>query len=121
MKRYTEEHEWVEMRGDLALVGISAHAAEELGDITFVELPELELTVRQGDVLCAIESVKAASDVYCPVGGTVAEVNTALEEKPELVNESPEADAWLCKLRGVEAAQLDALMTPEQYREYTGK
>jgi glycine cleavage system H protein len=121
MKRYTDEHEWVEVRDDLAWVGISAYAAEELGDITFVELPELDTKVEKGDVLSAIESVKAASDVYSPATGVVAEANGTLEEHPELVNESPEDQAWVCKLSGVNAEELEELMTPEQYQEYIKK
>lgn len=118
MKHYTEEHEWIELQGDLAIIGITQHAAEELGDITFVELPEVGAEFGKGDVLLVIESVKAAADVYCPAAGCVVEVNQALEDRPELINESPEAKAWLCKLSGVAAGDLDGMMTAEQYQAF---
>ena len=115
---YTEEHEWVVVDGDTATVGISAHAANELGDITFVEIPDVGLDVSQGDVLTAIESVKAASDVYSPIGGTVAAVNESLEAQPEIVNDSPEQEGWICKLHSVTAEDLENLMTEEAYLAY---
>ena len=118
MKRYTEEHEWVDVRGDIAIVGITAHAARELGDITFVELPELNIEFAQGDVLSVVESVKAASDVYSPISGTVFEVNTALENNPEQLNVSPEDKAWICKLKNFKKDEFNALMVEEDYIEF---
>lgn len=118
MKYYTEEHEWIELKGDTATVGISEHAAEELGDITFVELPEVGTDFSQGDVLLVIESVKAAADVYAPADGTVSKVNTQLEDRPELINDGPEKEGWLCKLSGVSSDDLDGLMTTDQYQEF---
>jgi glycine cleavage system H protein len=115
MTRYTKEHEWIRLDGATATVGITEHAAHELGDITFVELPAVGAAFSAGDVLLVIESVKAAADVYMPVTGTVAAVNETLEDKPELINESPEQDGWLCQLSGVNAADLESLMTHDQY------
>lgn len=120
MKRYSEEHEWVEVVDGVATVGISAYAAEELGDITFVELPDVGLVVGQGDALCVVESVKAASDVFSPIGGTVQAVNLALEEDPGIVNASADRDGWICKLTEVEESDLDNLMTEEEYEELVG-
>lgn len=117
-KHFTKEHEWVEIEGTKATVGISDHAAHELGDITFVELPQIGKNFKQFDTLAGIESVKAASDIYAPVSGKVAEVNTKLEDAPELVNESAERDGWICKLEGVDASELGALMDAAAYAEF---
>lgn len=118
MMRYTEQHEWVLLKGDTAIVGISAHAAKELGDITFVELPELEDEVGQGEQLAVVESVKAAADVYSPISGVVSEVNEELEDTPELVNESPEDEGWICKLTDVSSDEMDSLMDEAAYKEF---
>jgi len=115
MVRYTKEHEWVDLAGSEATVGITEHAAHELGDITFIELPAVGANFAAGSVLLVIESVKAAADVYCPAAGTVSAVNDELDSKPELVNESPEKNGWLCKLSGVKAADVEGLMTRDQY------
>ncbi|GFO62769.1 glycine cleavage system protein GcvH [Geomonas paludis] len=117
-KFYTKEHEWVEMAGAQATVGISEHAAHELGDITYVELPKIGKSVKQFEALAAIESVKAASDIYAPVSGKVAEVNQALDDAPELVNQGAESQGWICKLEGVNEAELVALMDAAAYDEY---
>ena len=119
MKRFSEEHEWVEVADGVATIGISAYAADELGDITFVELPEVGIVVGQGDALCVVESVKAASDVFAPISGTVTEVNEALEEDPGIINASAERDGWICKLGEIEEADLDNLMGEEEYEELT--
>ena len=118
MKHYTEEHEWIEVKGDLAVIGITAHAAKELGDITFVEVPELSAEFSQGDVLSVVESVKAASDVYSPMSGTVCEINAELEPHPELMNSSPEADGWICKMNKFNDDELQSLMTEEEYTDF---
>ena len=118
MKKFSEEHEWVEFKNGVATVGISAYAAEELGDITFVELPDTGLVVAQGETLCVIESVKAASDVFSPVGGTVSAVNEKLEDNPGMVNDSAEKNAWICQLEEVDAADLESLMSEEEYEEF---
>jgi glycine cleavage system H protein len=118
MKRYSEEHQWVELLDGVATVGITAFAAEELGEISFVELPPMGTAFAQGEVLCVVESVKAASDVFCPVAGIVAAVNAQLEDEPALINASPEKDGWICQLREVAQADLEGLMTEEDYEEF---
>jgi glycine cleavage system H protein len=117
-KFFTKEHEWVEIDGSQATVGISEHAAHELGDITYVELPQMGKSVKQFDTLAGIESVKAASDIYAPVSGKVVQVNEKLEEQPELVNESAEDAGWICKLEAVDAAELGSLMDAAAYAEF---
>ena len=117
MKHYTEEHEWVEVEDGVATMGISEYAARELGDITFVELPENGSEYGQGDVLSVVESVKAASDVFAPVSGRVIATNRMLADRPELVNESPEEDGWICKLGEVDETELENLMTEAEYRQ----
>ncbi|MDD2501498.1 MAG: glycine cleavage system protein GcvH [Geobacter sp.] len=115
---FTKEHEWVKVSGSSAVCGISDHAAHELGDITFVELPAVGKQVKQFEVLAAIESVKAASDIYAPVSGKVVKVNSELEDAPEKVNESAEEEAWMVELELTDAGELAALMTKEQYDDY---
>jgi glycine cleavage system H protein len=115
---YTKEHEWVKIDGDIAAVGITAYAAQHLGDITFVELPAVGKTVKQFEALCAIESVKAASDIYAPLSGTVLSVNEELNARPELVNESPEDAAWMATMKPADVAETSKLMNREQYDEY---
>lgn len=118
MKYYSKAHEWIMIENNEATIGISEYAAEELGDITYVELPIEENDVTIGDTLGVIESVKAASDVYSPISGTVAEVNADLEDNPGLINESAEKEAWICKLSNIDVAELDDLMTPDDYAKY---
>jgi len=120
MKRFSEEHQWVEYDGRQATIGITAYAAEELGEITFVELPDLGGAVSQGEPLCVVESTKAASDVFAPVGGTVVAVNELLEKTPALVNDSPETKAWICRLEEVDEADLENLMTEARYDSLLG-
>lgn len=115
---YTKEHEWVKIDGNIATVGISDYAAHQLGDITFVELPAVGKMVKQFEVLCAIESVKAASDIYAPVSGTVVSVNEALNTRPEVVNESPEEAAWMATMKMTDPSEVAKLMNGEQYDEY---
>jgi glycine cleavage system H protein len=115
---FTKEHEWVKVEGNTGKVGISDHAAHELGDITFVELPKPGKSVKQFEVLAAIESVKAASDIYSPVSGKVLSVNTDLDTTPEIVNESAEEKAWMVKLEIADTSELKKLMTSAQYDEY---
>ena len=118
MKYFTKEHEWVELIGDLAVIGISIHAAEELGDITFIELPEVEDVINKSDQISTVESVKTAEDIYSPIGGTIAEVNTSLEDEPELVNESAEEKGWIVKLSNFSKDDLDGLMSEDEYKQY---
>lgn len=115
---FSEEHEWVEMDGDIATVGISEFAQEQLGDIVFVELPEIGATVTQGDEAGVVESVKAASEIYSPISGEVTEVNEALEGTPELVNEDAQGDGWLFKVRVSDADELDNLMDEKAYKAF---
>lgn len=99
MKHYTKEHEWLSVEGDTVTVGISDHAQTALGDITYVELPEVGRTVAAGEAFAVVESVKAASDVYAPVAGEVVAVNTEIDERPELVNEAAEGEGWFAKIK----------------------
>ena len=115
---YTKEHEWVKINGNVATVGISGYAANQLGDVTFVELPQVGKTVKQFDVLAAIESVKAASDIYAPVSGTVTKINETLDDRPEVVNESAEDAAWIASVEMSNPAELKNLMTQAQYEEF---
>ena len=119
--RFTKDHEWVEVDGDVATVGITAYAAEQLGDIVFVELPPVGKSLKAGDGLAVVESVKAASDVYAPVTGEVTEVNERLRDNPELVNSDPYGDGWMIKVRVSDVSELDDLMTAEEYDEYCEK
>jgi glycine cleavage system H protein len=120
MMHYTKEHEWVKIEGTSATIGISHHAQEALGDITFVELPAIGKVLKAGDALGVVESVKAASDIYAPVSGTVSEVNSALDGSPELINQSPEDKGWLCKLTKITAADADQLMDATNYKTFLG-
>ena len=115
---FTKEHEWIKVTGATGKVGISEHAAHELGDITFVELPKVGKTVKQFDVLAAIESVKAASDIFAPLSGKVLAVNEDLDTTPETVNESAEEEAWMVELEISDSAELKNLMTQDQYNEF---
>jgi len=116
--RYTDQHEWVRLDGDTATVGITKHAAEQLGDVVFVEVPEAGRKVGAGGEAAVVESVKAASDVYAPVGGEVTEGNAALADEPAKVNADPEGAGWFFKLKGVNKAEFDKLMTKAQYDEF---
>jgi glycine cleavage system H protein len=112
---FTKEHEWVKIKEGIGAVGISEHAAHELGDITFVELPKVGTTVKQFGLLGSIESVKAASDIYAPVSGKVIKVNEALDTAPEIVNESAEDAGWMAWVEIADESELKNLMTKEQY------
>jgi glycine cleavage system H protein len=116
--RYTKDHEWIRLDGDVATVGITEHAQSQLGDIVFVELPEIGRKVDQGGEAAVVESVKAASDVYAPASGEVVAVNQALDGAPGAVNEEAEGKGWFFRLKLSDAGQLDALMTDEQYKDY---
>ncbi|MDO9609842.1 MAG: glycine cleavage system protein GcvH [Brevundimonas sp.] len=113
--KFTKDHEWVSLDGDIATVGISKHAADALGDVVFVEVPEVGKTVSKGSSFAVVESVKAASDVYAPVSGEVVEANDALSTAPETVNAAPEGDGWFAKIKVSDAAELDALMDQAAY------
>ncbi len=117
---FTKEHEWLKIDGRNGIVGITSYAVEQLGDITFVELPRPGRDAKQAEVLCAIESVKAASDIYAPVSGKVIAVNDQVESGPEIVNQSPEEEGWLVRIEITDPGELKSLMTREQYQEYLG-
>ena len=119
--RYTKEHEWVSVADDIATVGITQHAQSELGDIVYVDLPRAGTVVAQGKTLGSVESVKAVSDVYCPVSGEVVEVNELLTTSPEKLNEDPHGAAWLVKLRLSAPAELLNLLSSADYQSYIGE
>ena len=116
--RYTDEHEWLRDDGETATVGITAYAADQLGDIVFVELPPVGRVLKSREAFGVIESVKAVSDLYCPVGGEVTAVNEELAARPELVNVDPYASGWMLKLRPTERADMDELRDAESYRAF---
>ncbi|MDP4034304.1 MAG: glycine cleavage system protein GcvH [Pseudorhodobacter sp.] len=118
--KYTQEHEWLRVEGDLVVVGITEHASTALGDVVFVELPELETVVATGDEVVVIESVKAASEILAPVDGEVVEVNTKLVDNPGLVNEDPLGAAWFFKMKVDDLSVLDAFMSEDEYNELIG-
>ena len=115
---YTQDHEWIDTDGSTGTVGITDYAQGQLGDITFVELPEAGTALKKGDAPCVVDSVKAASDVYAPVSGTVTEANAALEGEPELVNTDPEQGGWLFRLTLADAGELEGLMDRAAYDEF---
>jgi len=116
--KYTEDHEWVKVDGDIAVVGISKHAAGQLGDIVFVELPEVGAEFSKGDDAAVVESVKAASEIYAPVSGTITEINEALEDAPETVNAAPEEGGWFFKMKLSDPSELDGLMGEAAYKAF---
>jgi glycine cleavage system H protein len=115
---FTREHEWVNVSGDSATVGISDHAQAALGDIVFAEVPAVGKILAKGDDAAVVESVKAASDVYAPVGGEVIEGNAAIESDPALINRDPEGEGWFFKLSKINAAEIEGLMDEAEYREW---
>ncbi len=122
MSRYfTEDHEWIELDGEIGTVGITDYAQGQLGDIVFVDVPEEGKELTKGDEAAVVESVKAASDVYSPVSGTVIEGNPALEDSPALVNEDPEGDGWFFKLTLTDTSELDGLMDEGAYEAFVAK
>lgn len=113
--RYTEDHEWIAVDGDTATIGITDHAQEQLGDLVYVELPEIGRSLKQGDEAAVVESVKAASDVYAPVSGEVVAVNGELSGDPALVNREAESGGWLMKVKLSDTSEIDALMDRDAY------
>ena len=118
MKYYTEDHEWIEIVGDEATVGISEYAADELDEITFVELPEENDDFIIGDRLGSIESVSESCEIYAPISGSVFAVNEALVDEPSLLGESPEDKGWICKLSDIDSSELDDMMNEDQYLKF---
>ncbi len=117
-RKYTEDHEWILVEGDIASVGISDHAQEQLGDVVYIDLPEKGAELAQGAEAATVESVKAASEIYAPVGGEVVDVNAALNDDPAIVNSDPYGAGWFFKLKLADAGELDKLMDESAYMEY---
>jgi len=117
-KKYSEDHEWVSIEGDVATCGISVYAAEQLGDVVYVELPDVGASFKLGDEIATVESVKAASEIYAPLSGEVTEVNGALEDTPETVNEGAETSGWFFKIKLSNAAEADKLMDEAAYKTF---
>ena len=115
---FTEDHEWISVDGETGTVGISAYASKQLGDVVFVELPDIGASFDKGDEAAVVESVKAASEVYTPIGGEVTEVNSTLEDAPETVNLSPDGDGWFFKIKIADADELSSLMDDAKYKAY---
>lgn len=115
---YTKEHEWISIDGDVATVGISDHAQEQLGEIVFVDLPDVGKTLSKNGDMAVVESVKAASDVYAPVSGEVVEINDTLADEPAQVNDSPEDKGWFCKLKISDTSELGDLMDADAYQSF---
>jgi glycine cleavage system H protein len=116
--RYTEEHEWIRIEGAEAVIGITDYAQEELGDITFIELPEVDKELKQMENLAVIESVKAASDIFAPVAGKIVSVNRDLEDSPEIINTSPYDKGWICRIQMSDTSQTDKLLDAKGYEEF---
>ena len=119
--KFSKEHEWIRVEGDVATIGITQHAAEQLGDLVFVELPDVGKTVAPGDEAAVVESVKAASEVYAPVSGEVVEVNSVLADEPGKVNEAPQGDGWFLKLKRSNPSELDGLMDEAAYEAFVAE
>ncbi len=118
MLKFTEDHEWIKIEGDTATIGITEYAAEQLGDVVYVETPEIGKKVSKGEGIAVVESVKAASDVYAPIDCEVIEGNDALAGAPETVNQSAEGEGWFAKVKILDASQLNGLMDEGAYKEY---
>ena len=116
--KYTKDHEYAREEGDVYVVGISKHAAEQLGDVVFVELPEAGKTFKKGEDMAVVESVKAASDVYAPLSGEIVEANQAIVDDPAKVNEDPEGAAWFVKIKAADASELDGMMDEAAYKDF---
>ena len=118
--KYTKEHEWARVEGDLVRIGITAYAVEQLGDVTLVDLPEVGSDLQAGERFGEVESVKAVSELFAPVSGEVVERNDALDDSPELLNESPYDEGWMLLIRPSDETELERLMDPAHYEEYLG-
>ncbi|MGH7045684.1 MAG: glycine cleavage system protein GcvH [Stellaceae bacterium] len=118
---FTKDHEWVRLDGDLAVIGITDYAQSQLGDVVYVELPEIGRRVTQGEEAAVVESVKAASEVYAPISGEIAEINTALGTDPSKVNTDPMGEGWFIKLRVADPKELDGLMAETDYQHFVGE
>ncbi len=119
--KYTDDHEYLRIEGDVATIGITNHAQEQLGDVVFVELPEAGKGFAKGDEAAVVESVKAAAELYAPISGEVVEANSALEANPGLVNEDPEGDAWFIKIKISDKSELDGMMDADGYAKFVAE
>jgi glycine cleavage system H protein len=119
--KYTKEHEWIKVEGNVATIGITCYAQEQLTDVVFVELSKTGKVMKQGEILAVLESIKAVSDVYSPVSGEVIEVNKNLVDKPELINQKPYSEGWIAKLKVEDSKELDSLMTTQEYEAFLKK
>lgn len=117
--KYTEDHEWISVDGDIATVGITNHAAQQLGDIVFVELPEIDAEFSKDDDAAVVESVKAASEIYAPVSGAITAINDELEDAPETVNADPQGAGWFFKIKLSDPSELEGMMDEAAYKEFT--
>ena len=115
--KYTKSHEWLKVKGDKAVVGVTDHAQSELTDIVFVELPEIGKEIKKGEELCVVESVKSVSELYAPISGKVVNVNKKLDDSPETINESPYDDGWLVELEIKDKSEIDSLLDAESYKK----
>jgi len=120
-KKFTKEHEWIEKSDQIIIVGITEFAQDQLGDIVSIELPQVSSSFKQNDVMAIIDSVKASSDLYCPVDGEIIEVNEKLLERPELINQSPFEEGWVVKIKPNNPEQIDSLLSKEQYDKLVGQ
>lgn len=120
-KRFTKDHEWVKKSGDLLIVGITDFAQNQLGDIVSIELPQIGSSFKQNDVMAIVDSVKASSDIFCPVDGKIVEVNEKLLENPEIINQSAFSEGWIVKIKPENPKQLDSLLSKEQYEKLIGE
>jgi glycine cleavage system H protein len=120
-KKFSKEHEWVEKSDQIIIVGITEFAQDQLGDVVSIELPEVGIVFKQNDAMAIIDSVKASSDIYCPVDGEIIEVNEKLLEHPELINQSPYEEGWIVKIKPSNLEQVDSLLSKEQYDELVGQ
>jgi glycine cleavage system H protein len=120
-KKFTKEHEWIEKSDQIIIVGITEFAQDQLGDIVSIELPQVSSSFKQNDVMVIIDSVKASSDIYCPVDGEIIEINEKLLEHPELINQSPYEEGWIVKIKPSNPEQIDSLLSKEQYDELVGQ
>ena len=119
--KFTKEHEWVRIMDELAIIGISDFAQEQLGDIVSIELPKTGAVFRQGQTMAIVDSVKASSDIYAPISGEIVEVNEGLIEKPEVINQSPYDSGWIAKIKPSKMEEFESLMTREEYDRYIGQ
>ena len=120
-KKFTKDHEWIEISDQIVIVGITDFAQDQLGDIVSIEFPQVAISFKQNDVMAIIDSVKASSDIYCPIDGEIIEINEKLLEHPELTNQSPFEEGWVTKIKPSNPEQLDSLLSREQYDKLVGQ